>query len=192
MYTYRCNINNAQRLKILVESGRTVFTPLDLRMFWQAKALNAKISAVRMVEKGLLARLTSGIYALNERYNRHELANRIVSPSYVSFHAALFYAGINFQARGQIGSVALRGHHKKVGDTRYTYVAMKKGLFFDSEGVVARDGVTMALPERAILDSYYFGYLPDIDDAGKLNTTFLKKLSAMYPKTVQKKVRGLL
>jgi len=55
-----------------------------------------------------------------------------------------------------------------------------------------REGVTMALPERAILDSFYFGYLPDIDDPSKLNKTLLSKLSVLYPKTVQKKVKGIL
>ena len=60
------------------------------------------------------------------------------------------------------------------------------------EGVVTREGVSMASPERAILDSFYFGYLPDIDDAGKLNKTTLAKLSALYPQTVQKKVKKLL
>jgi len=88
--------------------------------------------------------------------------------------------------------VALRDHRKKVGNTLYTYVAMKWDLFFNTEGVVTREGVAMALPERAILDSFYYGYLPDIDDRSKLNKTFLEKLSALYPKTVQKKMRGLL
>jgi hypothetical protein len=62
-----------------------------------------------MVEKGLVVRWATGYYTLNDRFNRYELANRILSPSYVSFQSALFYAGINFQARGEVGSVALRG-----------------------------------------------------------------------------------
>ncbi len=186
------NMNHSERLKILMESGRTVFTPLDLRMLWRANTLNAKISAVRMVEKGLMTRLATGFYALNDRYNRYELANRIVTPSYVSLQSALFYAGINFQARQEIGSVALRSHQKKVGDTLYTYVTLKKKLFFNSDGIVMREGVSMALPERAVLDSFYFGYLPDIDDADKLNKTYLAKLILMYPKTVQKKAKELL
>jgi len=185
-------MNHSERLKILMESGRTVFTPLDLRMLWRVNALIAKVSVIRMVEKGLVIRLATGYYALNDRYNRYELANRVLSPSYVSFQSALFYAGINFQARHEIGSAALRASRKKVGNTLYTYAAMKRDLFFNTEGVVTREGVAVALPERAILDSFYFGYLPDIDDASKLNKTFLEKLSALYPKTVQKKIRGLL
>ncbi len=185
-------MNNSERLKILVESGRTVFTPLDLRLLWKSSSLNSKMSAVRMVERKLIARLATGFYVLNDRYNRYELANRMLTPSYVSFQSALFYAKINFQAREEIGSVALRDHQKKVGGTLYTYKSMKKTLFFNFEGVTQREGVWLALPERAILDSFYFGYLPDIDDPSKLNKTFLKKLSARYPNTVQKKAKGLL
>jgi predicted transcriptional regulator of viral defense system len=185
-------MNHSERLKALMESGRTVFTPLDLRLVWRVNTLNAKTSAVRMVEKGLIIRLAAGYYALNERYNRYELANRLVTPSYVSFQSALFYAGINFQARDEVGSVALRVHRKKAGETLYTYAAMKKELFFNSEGIVTREGAALACAERAVVDSFYFGYLPDIDDPDKLNKTYLAKLSKMYPKTTQKKVRGLL
>jgi len=69
---------------------------------------------------------------------------------------------------------------------------MKKSLFFMAEGVVARDGVSIALPERAVLDSFYFGFLPDIDNPEKLNKEYLVKLSRLYPKTVQNKIKGLL
>ncbi|MFH0986086.1 MAG: hypothetical protein V1882_11265 [Candidatus Omnitrophota bacterium] len=185
-------MNNSDRLKTLMESGRTVFTPQDLRMFWRAIPLNAKMSAVRMTQKGLLTRLASGYYALNDRYNRYELANRLLAPSYVSFQAALFHEGINFQAREEIGSVALRDHRKEVGRMIYSYAAMKKDLFFDPEGIVTREGVAMAVPERAVLDSFYFGYLPDIDQAEKLNKTYLAKLSLKYPKTVRRKAEALL
>ncbi len=185
-------MNNSERLKSLMESGRTVFTPLDLRMLWRVNVLNAKTSAIRMTQKGLIVRLASGYYALHGRYNRYELANRLVVPSYVSFHAALFYGGINFQVRGEVGSVARRVSKRKVGDTVYAYAAMKEELFFNPEGVVSREGVSIALPERAMLDSFYFGYLPDIDDASKLNKTYLKKLCAFYPGSVQKKAKALL
>lgn len=185
-------MNHSERLKLLMESGRTVFTPLDLRMLWRATELNAKINIVRMTQKGLAHRLAKGLYALNDRYNCYELANRILSPSYVSFQAALFLAGVNFQARDEIGSVALRDHRKEISGGLYTYVAMKRSLFFNMEGIVTREGVAIALPERAVLDSFYFGYLPDIDDPSKLNKTLLSKLSILYPKTVQKKTRALL
>ncbi len=185
-------MNNSDRLKILMESGRSIFTPLDMRILWGMNALSAKMSAIRMMKNRLLIRLANGYYALNDRYSPYELANRMVSPSYVSFQASLFHSGINFQARREIGSVATRDCQKKVGGVLYTYVAMKKSLFFNREGVVTREGVSIALPERAILDSFYFGYLPDIDVAEKLNKTTLESLSALYPRTVQKRIKNLL
>ena len=75
-------MNTSQRLKILTESGRTVFTPLDLRLLWHEPELSAKVSAIRMVKNGLIVRIAKGYYALNNRYNSYELANRIMTPSY--------------------------------------------------------------------------------------------------------------
>lgn len=182
----------SKRLQKLVESGRTVFTPLELRMLWRDKPHNTKIAAVRMANQGFLLRLSRGYYALNKKYNIYELANRIVSPSYVSFQAALTDAGVGFQARGEVGSVALLNYRKKIDGRIYTYVAMKEVLFFNRDGIVDRQGVAMATPERAVLDSFYFGFLPDIDNEEKLNKPLLARLSGLYPRTVQKKVKGLL
>ena len=175
-----------------MESDRTVFTPLDMRVLWRMAFRSATVSAVRMANKGLLVRLASGYYALNNRYNRYELANRMLTPSYVSFQAALFLQGINFQGREEIGSVARRDHRRTIGGTLYTYAAMKQELFFNTGGIVTREGVAMALPERAVLDSFYFGFLPDIDDPSKLNKTRLLEWAVFYPRTVQNKAQALL
>ncbi|MBI3013061.1 MAG: hypothetical protein HYY63_05485 [Elusimicrobia bacterium] len=185
-------MNNSQRIKILMESGRTVFTPVDLRLLWQESAQNSKVSALRMVSRGLIVRVANGYYAINDKYNPYELANRIVTPSYVSFHSALKVGGISFQNRTEIGSVSTINYRKKVRGFVYTYAAMKDSLFFMSDGVVKRDGVTISLPERAILDSFYFGFLPDVDNAEKINGEYLIKLSLLYPKTVQKKIKAFL
>jgi predicted transcriptional regulator of viral defense system len=185
-------MNNSERFKILIDTQRTVFTPQDLRQLWQANEHAAKISAIRMVEKGLIIRIAKGYYAPNDRYNPHELANRIVTPSYVSLNTALFYANVNFQYRNEICSVATLDYAKKIGKVLFSYVAMKKNLFYTLEGITQHDGISIALPERAILDCFYFGFLPDIDDEDKINKTYLVKLSHHYPKTVQKKIQRLL
>lgn len=185
-------MNSSERLKLLLESERTVFTPLDMRMLWKDNELGAKTAAIRMVARGLIIRISKGYYALNVRYNSYELANRIVTPSYVSLNSALFLSNINFQVRTEISSVATLEYKKKIGSMLYSYVSMKDALFYDLEGIVTRNGVSQALPERAVLDCFYFGLLPDIDHAEKVNKSYLRKLSLKYPKTVQKKIRSLL
>jgi len=185
-------MNSSERLKILIDSGKTVFKLSELQILWRENQLNTKISALRMLKKSLIIRITKGYYALNYNYNIYELANLIIKPSYVSFNSALSYKGLNFQPRKEIDSVSLINYKKIINNVQYKYFSMKKELFFNLEGVIIRDNVSVACPERAMLDCFYFGFLPDISNKEKLNITYLKKLSEIYPYTVQKKIKRFL
>lgn len=185
-------MNNSERLKLLIDYDKTVFRPVDLRIIWQENELNAKIYASRMVKKKLIIKLSKGYYALNENYNIYELANAIVSPSYVSFDSALFFHNVNFQLKTDIGSAATLNYEKKIGKYVYQYCSMKEELFYNLEGIIIRDNVSIASAERALLDSLYFGFLPNVDNEDKLNKDYLRKLSRFYPKTVQKKIENFL
>lgn len=185
-------LNLSQRLKILILSKRTVFTTKDLKNLWQITPKNTVITAKRMVKKDLILKLAKGYYGLNKEYNIYELANLIVSPSYVSFNSALFYWNICFQVSDTINSVALFNYEKKIEDRIYKFYAMKKELFFNLEGISQKENISIALPERAILDSFYFGFLINIDNPEKINLNFLKKTSLFYPKSVQKKAKDFI
>lgn len=185
-------MNNSRRYKVLVDSGKTVFRPVDLQILWNEKPHNAKIYALRMTEKRLISRPAKGYYSLNDKYNTYEFANMIVTPSYVSFDSALYYHNLNFQIRNDVSSVAKINYQKKVGAIIYKYFSMKKELFYNMEGVLVIKNVSIASPERAVLDCFYFGFLPNIDNKDKLNTTYLNELSKFYPKSIQKKVKDLI
>ena len=185
-------MNSSERLKILMDSGRSVFSAQDLRLLWRDDEHNAKTNAIRMVQKGLVLRIAKGYYALNSRYNEYELANRVVSPSYVSFQSALAFAGVSFQARNQVDCAARFNYRKKIGTRVLAYYALKEELLFNLDGIHTAGGISIALPERAVLDCFYLGFLPDIDHREKLNAVTLERLSAFYPKTVRKKVLTLL
>jgi predicted transcriptional regulator of viral defense system len=189
LYTSIKNMTISWRLKILMDSGRSVFRPQDLRVLWKDNTLTAKVNALRMVERGLMFRIGRGYYALQKDFDIYELANAIISPSYVSFNSALFRAGVNFQQKGSVDSVALLSYRKSAEGVRYAYYAMKEDLFFRQEGVKSLGNTAFACPERAILDSFYFGFIPDVDDPDKLDRVYLKELSRLYPLTVQKKAR---
>ena len=185
-------MNSAKRLKILLDSGKTVFTAQDLRMLWNESNHTAKINAARMADSEVLRRISRGYYSLRKEYNEYELANRIVSPSYVSFQSALFYAGISFQERGRVDSAARINYRKTIDGRVYAYYVIKDELLFNIEGIRSYGWVSIAYPERAILDCLYIGFLPDIDRKEKLNKTLIKKLSAFYPKSVAKKAGSIL
>lgn len=185
-------MTNAQRLKILTDSGKTVFSSKDLRGLWNIGSQAVKVVTKRVVEQDLLIKLAKGYYTLSRDFNVYELANLVVSPSYVSFNSALFYHGISFQVSNIVSSVALFNYQKKIGEYNLKYYSMKKSLFFNLEGVDYKENLTIASPERAVLDSFYFGLLPNIDNWEKLNPTYIKELSIIYPKVVRKKIKNLL
>jgi len=186
------NMNNAQRLKILTDSGKTVFSVGDIQSLWQSSALTTKISLKRMLDKNLVVRLAKGYYALHENYNIYELANTIITPSYISLDSALFYHQIAFQVSSCVSSVALLNYQKEIQEKTFIYYAMKEPLFFNLAGVEYKNNLAVALPERAILDGFYFGLLPNIDNFNKINASFLKELVVYYPDTVKGKLEKLL
>ncbi|TRZ80897.1 hypothetical protein D4R86_03540 [bacterium] len=183
--------NITQKLKILTESKKTVFCTKDLQSLWEESSRNTVIYAKRMVAKNLILKLAKGYYALNKEYNVYELANLIISPSYVSFNSALFFWGVCFQLNDTVQSVSLLNYQKQIGDKIYKYQSIKKDLFFNVEGINFKNNISVASPERALLDSFYFGAVVNIDDWEKINKTYLNKLAKNYPLSVQERVRNL-
>lgn len=185
-------MNKASRYQILVECGRTVFSNADLSTLWSTDIIFTKILASRMSKEGLLTRLAHGIYTYRKEYNIFELANRLVTPSYVSCHSALFDAGVCFQKSALVSSVALVNKAKHIKDEAFHYFHMKPALFFNLEGMMYKGNFSIAVPERALLDSFYFGFLPSVDNPEKLNPHLLRHLSQFYPETVQAKTERLI
>jgi len=185
-------MGQAEKLNLLLKSKKSVFTNADLEKIWQMKPASVKITAQRMAKTGLLKRITKGFYAISEDYNIYELANKIIAPSYVSLNSALFYLGICFQKTNLVSSTALLSYEKKIGDLVFKYYSQKPSLFFNLEGVDYKNLFSLATAERAILDCFYFNTLPIIDNADKINFSYLQKLSGFYPKTVQKKAEKLI
>ncbi len=185
-------MDNAQRLKILSGKRKTVFSLKHLQDLWGSNPNTTKILAKRMVDKKLITRIERGYFALDEEFDIYELANLIISPSYVSKNSSLIYHGVSFQVTQTVTSVSLLNYERKAGGRAYKYYAMKDSLFFNMEGIRYRDNLAVSMPERAILDCLYFNLLPNVDNSDKVNTGFLKKISSFYPKTVQEKIRKYL
>jgi len=185
-------MNNAERLKVLADSAKTVFTLKNLQDLWESKPETTKILAKRMVDKSLLVRVARGYFSLNEGFNVYELANLIISPSYVSLQSALLYHGVSFQLSSIVTSVGLLNYTREAGGNTFRYYAMKESLFYQLEGVHYKGNLSMATPERAIADCFYFGLLPNVDNREKINSFFLEKISSHYPKTVQRKIKKFM
>jgi predicted transcriptional regulator of viral defense system len=178
-------MSDAERLKILAATGRTVFASRNLRHLWRLKPDTAKIAAKRMVDRGLLHRVARGYFSLLPDFEPLELANLMVAPSYVSLFSALAYHGVSFQARRTVDSVALLNYRRPAAGLEFRYYAMKPALFFNLEGIRVAKGFALAGPERALLDCLYFGLLPDLDVPEKINPERLSSLAEFYPETIR-------
>jgi len=185
-------MDNAQRLKILSSTGRTVFSLKNLQSLWGCTSNTTKIVAKRMADKKLITRIAKGYFALDEEFDAYELANLIISPSYVSLGSSLFYHGVSFQVSQTVTSVSTLNYERKAGGKTFKYYAMKDRLFFNLEGISYRDNLSIAGPERALLDCLYFNLLPNVDNSDRVNPVLLERISSFFPKTVQAKIRKYL
>ena len=184
-------MNSSQRLKILMDSGRSVFTLKNLQQLWVSNAHTTKIVASRMVVKGIIYRYARGYYGLRKDFDTNEIANIIITPSYISLQTALFFHNISFQVSNFVTSVGLISYQRRIDNYLFRYYAMKESLFFNLSGIEYKSGLAIAKPERAILDCLYFGLLPNIDNFQRVNLTYLKELAEFYPNSVAKEIQNI-
>lgn len=185
-------MNQAQRLKLLQNTGKTVFGATFLRQLWEISEENFKVTVKRMVDNSLLLRLSKGVYALSEDYSPYELANTLVTPSYVSFNSALFYHGVSFQAASEISSAANFNYQREIDGRTYVYRKIKKSLLYNTDGLIIKPLLTIATIERAVADCLYIGVTPNLDNFDRLNAARLRAHAQKYPHRVQKQISTLL
>ena len=133
-----------------------LFRYADLRKFTG----NANVFLTRARERGLITRLTRGVY-LNTRLkgdpSLEEAACFIRTPSYISAEWALHLHGILLQAPTVCTvltlstAVGVRRNLLRNGVTiEYSHISTR--LYY---GFETRDGFHLALPEKALLDAVY-------------------------------------
>lgn len=173
-------------------SRKLYFTTEDLAKLFEIKSESAKVLATRYTKKGIFIRLKKDFYVLNQNWQNYsineylKLANLLQVPSYISFMTALNFYEITTQLqRNFIESAAQKRTAKfDIQGTLFSYYKLKKSLYFD---FIKRDGVFIAIPEKALIDSIYlysFGkYKIDLNsiDLTKLDKRKLKALIKLYP-----------
>ena len=124
----------------------------------------------RLVKRGQLIRLTPGIYILPEHYGEIErIANMLYSPSYLSFESALAKYGVLSQIPYTLMfATSLKTKRGQLGHYRVEYRKIKNDYFWGYH--IARDGLYIATPEKAVFDIYYFTLLGrSVFDFGSLD-----------------------
>jgi predicted transcriptional regulator of viral defense system len=178
-------------LDILLRSQKTIFSLKDVSLLWREE--NNEIIKKRLskyVKAGKLIRLRRGFYAKDENYNHFELANRIYTPSYISFETVLTREGVNFQYYGNIFVASYINREIDIRKQKITFVRMKDYVLSNTVGIEHKDGYAIATRERAFLDRLYISKDYHFDNLGLLDWDKVMKIVPIYNnKRLENKVK---
>ena len=178
-------------LETILRSAKTIFSIKDVSLMWREddeSIISIRLNKYQKAEK--LIRLRRGFYAKDNNYNHFELANRIYTPSYISFETVLTREGINFQYYGNIFVASYLNREIIVGDQKITLVYMKDYVLSNDVGIVHKDGYALASRERAFLDRIYVSKDYHFDNLTNLNWDKVFEILPIYNnKRLEKKVK---
>jgi predicted transcriptional regulator of viral defense system len=187
----------------LLTIDKPFFTQHDVAHAIGTKLASAEVLCSRYVKKGLLMRLKRGFYARTETLSHLDqidlfrIANILQVPSYISLMTALSYYGITTQVqKGFFESISVkRTKTFDVGGLSFHYIKLRPDLY---SKFIKRDGVFIALPEKAVLDTFYLASLGrySLDgfslDLKMVDEGMLAEFSAFYPSKVRKYFEKML
>ncbi len=144
------------------------------------------------MDTGQLIRLRKGVYALTKEYDSLELAQKLITPSYISLDTALQKHGVIFQATDIITSLAKYSRTLSVDGRDYEYSAVKEEILVNPLGIRKEEYYFIASPERAIADWLYLRGETYFDNLRDIDRGLLGQMSEIYGKKSTKRLIGKL
>lgn len=162
----------------LNKKGQRIFTPLDVMRILDKSEISVRFFLHRYTKKGALICLKKGLYVLAGKIpSEFEIANKLYSPSYISFEYALSFYKIIPQTVYTVTSATTKPTREfTVLDIVYQYNKIKKDLFFGYEPIKRNSTVIfIATPEKAFVDYLYFVSLRKKAISERINIRLLNK-----------------
>jgi len=125
-------ISKIEATKLLYQKKVTFFDVVDAgKIFGIEKAKTLYVLLQRLEKEGVIHRITKGKYHFSlKEYNEFELANFLVTPSYVSLESALSFYGILPQFPYTITSITpLKTRKLKYQEREYEYSHIRGEYF---------------------------------------------------------------
>jgi hypothetical protein len=152
---------------VLLASGETNASLLKRRISYYVK--NKELYPVRR-----------GIYAKNKEYDRLELANKIFTPSYISFETVLARAGLIFQHYDQIFVASYLSREIVCDGRKYVFRRIKDMVLTNTSGVERKGNYFIAAKERAFLDTIYLNKAYHFDNLSSIDWDKCFEILAIY------------
>ncbi|MEI6498997.1 MAG: hypothetical protein WCO23_03470 [bacterium] len=165
----------------LYQSQKTVFSIKDLVLIWQIDNPNyLKTKINRLIKSQKLYYIRKGFYGLDTNYDKIELANKMITPSYSSLYSVLAREGINFQYDSAVYSASDQSRTIVVEKTKYIYQKIKESALLNPIGINFLGDKTVASKERAIVDMLYLS--PDFafDNLSNIDWGLCLQIAKIY------------
>lgn len=142
-------------LETILGSPKTVFTLQSLMMLTECSDTKKLTKSLHYYAKnGKLLNPRKGVYA-KLKYDEQEMACSLFRPSYISLEYVLGRAGVVFQWDDTVTNVSYLSREVDVDGKTYRFRKINPEIWVGMEGIEQRDGVAMATPEKAFLDTVY-------------------------------------
>ena len=149
-------ISKQKAIQILIQKKISLLDISTAQKIFSFQKENSLYKFLQRLEKAnLLKRVVKGKYLFSlKEINDYELANLLLTPSYLSLESALSFYGILAQFPYTITSVTPLKTKKSIyNEKEFEFAHLKKEYFF---GYVKKDNFLIALPEKALLYELYF------------------------------------
>jgi len=179
-------MKSIELIKTLERINKPFYSIADIEKITGVSRKSTYVTLNRLVEKGILERIGTGIYRLfTAKVPVEKIAGSLYLPNYLSFESALSRHGILNLVPYTLTFATTRKTKRSVIEGRdVEFRQIKKDLFW---GYEMQGGIYVAKPEKAFLDLVYFASRGiasiDLDELNlkKLSMTTVKEFSKRYP-----------
>ena len=184
-------------LRMLRRIDKPYYTISDLEKVTTLPRSSLYVAIKRWVAAGILQKVAQGIYLpMGKMVPLEIIAAQLYFPSYLSFESALAQYGILNLIPYSITFATTRKTRKYTLNGReIEFRQIAPPLYF---GFEMKNGVFVALPEKAFLDEIYFvvrgrtSLDPDEIDLKKMSSKVLRDYSKRFPSNVQDYLKRIL
>lgn len=143
--------------QLLTSSSKTIFTTRDLGNIWGYDNYNSLIERIKYFTKtNKLQKVQKGMYTVvGINANEFELANKLRTPSYISFETVLHKEGVIFQWDKRITLASTESIQLEVCGYNIVFRQLKSSILLNMTNINNEDNYYIATKERALLDMLY-------------------------------------
>lgn len=183
----------ATKYDLLIQTNKNIFNVDDLVAIWQSSKRRDALESIKgYIQRGKVFNLYKGIYSLRKDIDNFELAQKLYTPSYISYYSALALHGIIFQKYSDIHLCALNSKTIKINEQKFIYHKVKKSILYNRRGFLSEENYIIASPERAICDSLYLNKNITFDNLRNLDRKKILDISKFYQnKRLEKNIEKL-